>query len=173
MQKKQNTRRSLSDSVHKIYRAGMLVIAGFILGFDTEVRHVAATLSRPSLDKSASSDPQPQRIYGIARHDLATLWQIVRWLALRQPRALWLFASLLRDCLVKYPASVPAVCTLTAMYLHVGPFFSSFVTSALDRHIAEIDSGGWQSPLAGAGELSRYQKAHAQKTRPRAGALAH
>jgi len=35
-QKKQNTRRSLADSVHKIYGAGMLVLAGFIVGFDTE-----------------------------------------------------------------------------------------------------------------------------------------
>lgn len=35
-QKKQNTRRSLVDSVHKIYRAGMFVTAGFIVGFDTE-----------------------------------------------------------------------------------------------------------------------------------------
>src|SRR5262249_37018516 len=35
-QKKQNTRRSLADSVQKIYGAGMLVLAGFIVGFDTE-----------------------------------------------------------------------------------------------------------------------------------------
>jgi len=35
-QKKQNTRRSLTESVHKIYAAGMFVIAGFIVGFDTE-----------------------------------------------------------------------------------------------------------------------------------------
>jgi radical SAM superfamily enzyme YgiQ (UPF0313 family) len=34
--KKQNTRRSLSASVRKIYRAGMFVTAGFILGFDSE-----------------------------------------------------------------------------------------------------------------------------------------
>ena len=34
--KKQNTRRSLSGSVHKIYRAGMFVTAGFIVGFDSE-----------------------------------------------------------------------------------------------------------------------------------------
>ena len=34
--KKQNTKRSLADSVHKIYDAGMFVIAGFIVGFDTE-----------------------------------------------------------------------------------------------------------------------------------------
>ena len=270
MQKKQNTRRSLSDSVHKIYRAGILVMAGFILGFDTEagdvaggivdcieatsipicvvgllyalpgtqltrrlareqrlydesytwhrlaeagaadqciaglnfdtarprreiladyhrvlkriysvdaffarVRHVAETLSRPGLDKSASSDPPPKRIYGIARHDLATLWQIVWWLALRQPRALWLFASLLRVCLTKYPGSVPAVCTLTAIYLHVGPFFSRFVTSALDRQIAEIDSGGWQSPLSSAGELSGVQRVRADETEPRLRAPAH
>ena len=35
-QKKQNTRRSLAASVHKIYEAGMYVIAGFIVGFDTD-----------------------------------------------------------------------------------------------------------------------------------------
>jgi Domain of unknown function (DUF4070)/Radical SAM superfamily/B12 binding domain len=34
--KKQNTRRSLAHSVHKIYRAGMFVNAGFIVGFDSE-----------------------------------------------------------------------------------------------------------------------------------------
>lgn len=41
-QKKQNTRRSLKDSIHKIYGAGMLVTAGFIVGFDTEKGNVAA-----------------------------------------------------------------------------------------------------------------------------------
>jgi radical SAM superfamily enzyme YgiQ (UPF0313 family) len=40
-QKKQNTRRSLSASVHKIYSAGMLVTAGFIVGFDAEKKSVA------------------------------------------------------------------------------------------------------------------------------------
>jgi hypothetical protein len=41
MQKKQNARRSLTHSVHKIYRAGMFVIAGFIVGFDTEKGSIA------------------------------------------------------------------------------------------------------------------------------------
>jgi radical SAM superfamily enzyme YgiQ (UPF0313 family) len=36
MQKKQNTRRSLADSVKKIYANGIYVNAGFILGFDSE-----------------------------------------------------------------------------------------------------------------------------------------
>jgi Domain of unknown function (DUF4070) len=40
-QKKQNTRRSLAESVHKIYGAGMFVIAGFIVGFDTEKGSIA------------------------------------------------------------------------------------------------------------------------------------
>lgn len=44
MQKKQNARRSLSDSVHKIYRAGIFVIAGFIVGFDTEKGSIADDL---------------------------------------------------------------------------------------------------------------------------------
>ncbi|MCW5744751.1 MAG: B12-binding domain-containing radical SAM protein [Alphaproteobacteria bacterium] len=40
-QKKQNTRRSLAESVHRIYAAGMFVTAGFIIGFDTEQTNVA------------------------------------------------------------------------------------------------------------------------------------
>jgi radical SAM superfamily enzyme YgiQ (UPF0313 family) len=43
-QKKQNTRRSLADSVHRIYDAGMFVIAGFIVGFDTERSRVSETM---------------------------------------------------------------------------------------------------------------------------------
>jgi radical SAM superfamily enzyme YgiQ (UPF0313 family) len=43
-QKKQNTRRSLVDSVHKIYRAGMFVTAGFIVGFDTEKENIAGPM---------------------------------------------------------------------------------------------------------------------------------
>jgi radical SAM superfamily enzyme YgiQ (UPF0313 family) len=43
-QKKQNTRRSLADSVHKIYAAGMFVIAGFIVGFDTEKGSMSAAM---------------------------------------------------------------------------------------------------------------------------------
>jgi radical SAM superfamily enzyme YgiQ (UPF0313 family) len=45
MQKKQNTRRSLADSVHRIYQAGMVVIAGFIVGFDNEAAGVADTMA--------------------------------------------------------------------------------------------------------------------------------
>jgi len=41
MQKKQNARRNLAQSVHKIYRAGIFVIAGFIVGFDTEKGSIA------------------------------------------------------------------------------------------------------------------------------------
>jgi hypothetical protein len=41
MQKKQNTRRSIEASIHKIYDAGILVVAGFILGFDEEKDGVA------------------------------------------------------------------------------------------------------------------------------------
>jgi radical SAM superfamily enzyme YgiQ (UPF0313 family) len=40
-QKKQNTRRSLVDSINKIYAAGIYVNAGFIVGFDTERNRVA------------------------------------------------------------------------------------------------------------------------------------
>jgi radical SAM superfamily enzyme YgiQ (UPF0313 family) len=43
--KKQNTRRSLSDSVHRIYRAGMFVTAGFIVGFDSEEVPIADAMA--------------------------------------------------------------------------------------------------------------------------------
>jgi radical SAM superfamily enzyme YgiQ (UPF0313 family) len=39
--KGQNTRRSLAEDVHAIYRHGMFVNAGFILGFDNETASVA------------------------------------------------------------------------------------------------------------------------------------
>jgi hypothetical protein len=41
MQKKQNTRRDLVEGVHKLYDAGIVVIAGFIVGFDNERNSVA------------------------------------------------------------------------------------------------------------------------------------
>ncbi|HLG89356.1 MAG TPA: B12-binding domain-containing radical SAM protein [Alphaproteobacteria bacterium] len=44
MQKKQNTRRDLQESVAKIYGAGIFVNAGFIVGFDSEKGRVAASM---------------------------------------------------------------------------------------------------------------------------------
>ncbi len=41
MRKKQNTRRSIPESVHKIYKAGIFVTAGFIVGFDSEKGSIA------------------------------------------------------------------------------------------------------------------------------------
>jgi radical SAM superfamily enzyme YgiQ (UPF0313 family) len=41
MRKKQNTRRSIAESIHKIYRHGMFVTAGFIVGFDSEKESIA------------------------------------------------------------------------------------------------------------------------------------
>lgn len=41
MKKKQNTRRSLVESIHKIYAAGIFVTAGFIVGFDSEKSSIA------------------------------------------------------------------------------------------------------------------------------------
>jgi hypothetical protein len=41
MRKKQNTRRSIPDSVHKLYQSGIFITAGFIVGFDSEKGSVA------------------------------------------------------------------------------------------------------------------------------------
>jgi radical SAM superfamily enzyme YgiQ (UPF0313 family) len=42
--KKQNTRRSIAESIHKIYAAGIFVSAGFIVGFDTEEGSVSRAM---------------------------------------------------------------------------------------------------------------------------------
>ena len=42
--KKQNTRRDIVASIHKIYAAGMFVTAGFIIGFDVERASVAEAM---------------------------------------------------------------------------------------------------------------------------------
>jgi radical SAM superfamily enzyme YgiQ (UPF0313 family) len=39
--KKQNTRRNIAESVHRIYASGMFVTAGFIVGFDSEKVSIA------------------------------------------------------------------------------------------------------------------------------------
>ena len=44
MQKNQNTRRIIRESIEKIYRAGIFVNAGFIIGFDTEKGTVADSM---------------------------------------------------------------------------------------------------------------------------------
>ncbi|MFY9770487.1 MAG: B12-binding domain-containing radical SAM protein [Xanthobacteraceae bacterium] len=41
MRKKQNTRRDIAESVHRIYAAGLYVTAGFIIGFDSEQGSIA------------------------------------------------------------------------------------------------------------------------------------
>jgi len=41
MRKKQNMRRDIAESVHRIYAHGMFVTAGFIVGFDTEKGSIA------------------------------------------------------------------------------------------------------------------------------------
>jgi radical SAM superfamily enzyme YgiQ (UPF0313 family) len=42
--KKQNTRRSIAESIHKLYAAGIFVSAGFIVGFDTEESSVTSAM---------------------------------------------------------------------------------------------------------------------------------
>jgi hypothetical protein len=44
MRKKQNTRRSISESIHKLYKAGIFVTAGFIVGFDSEKGSIAGPM---------------------------------------------------------------------------------------------------------------------------------
>ena len=52
MQKKQNTRRVLSESIRHIYDAGIFVMGGFIVGFDTETDAVAGPIVKLIEDAS-------------------------------------------------------------------------------------------------------------------------
>ena len=45
MRKKQNTKRNLAESVHKIYSYGIAVTAGFIVGFDTEKTNIGDSMA--------------------------------------------------------------------------------------------------------------------------------
>ena len=45
MRKKQNTRRDLAESIRYIYNAGIFVMGGFIVGFDSETGSVAAPIA--------------------------------------------------------------------------------------------------------------------------------
>ena len=44
MRKKQNTRRNIAESIHRIYAAGMFVTAGFIVGFDSEKQSIGGAM---------------------------------------------------------------------------------------------------------------------------------
>jgi radical SAM superfamily enzyme YgiQ (UPF0313 family) len=44
MRKKQNTRRSIAESIHRLYASGLFVTAGFIVGFDTEKASMAEAM---------------------------------------------------------------------------------------------------------------------------------
>ena len=44
--KRQNAGRDISESIHKIYRAGIFVNAGFIIGFDAETSSVAQAMTQ-------------------------------------------------------------------------------------------------------------------------------
>ncbi|GEO99407.1 B12-binding domain-containing radical SAM protein [Methylobacterium haplocladii] len=54
-QKKQNTRRSIAESVHRIYAAGIFVTAGFIVGFDSEKGSVAQAMAECVRDTAIPS----------------------------------------------------------------------------------------------------------------------
>jgi hypothetical protein len=111
-------------------------------------------LRRPALDRSNNRDPPPKLMFGVPRRDLLMLWRIVWRLAVRQPHAVWPFLKVFRRCMATVPGALPSVGLFTAFYLHVGPF-SRFVMRAIDRQIAEIDSGQWKAPIADIQELTR------------------
>ncbi len=111
------------------------------------VQTLVRLLDRPVLDKSARQVVPSRRVFGIPVRQLNLLWRLVWRIAVRQPRALWPFGKVFVECVRKNPRAIDYVGMLAALYLHLGPF-SRFVIAAVDRQIAEIDSGAWQPPPA-------------------------
>jgi radical SAM superfamily enzyme YgiQ (UPF0313 family) len=229
MRKKQNTRRSIADSVHKIYRAGMFVTAGFIVGFDSEkgsiadpmvelieeaaipvamvgllyalpntqltrrlaregrlhVGHDAAPAGkgdqctagvnyetkrsrleilrdyRKILDEIYSPDAFCGRLErlsalldcssrrrelpeGDIRRKLSTI-NMVHELLSRLPEGRERFWKAFTTCMSRNPASVRAIVTLMAFYLHVGPY-SRHVMKQIDRQILDLEEGRFVAP---------------------------
>ena len=122
--------------LERIYRPG---------AFYARVRAVARSLDRPTLDRSADRDPPVRRLMGVPLRDLGRLAGLVRRIAMRQPDALWSFARALWDCARTNPRALDCVFMLAAFFLHLGPF-SRFVIASIDRQIAELDAGTWQTP---------------------------
>ncbi len=242
MQKKQNTRRSLTDSIYKIHRAGMFVIAGFIVGFDTEkdgiadgmvdciedagiaicmaglltalantqlatrlkrenrmfpedwtmrklaeggdqcilglnfetlrrrrdvladyknvidriyapeayfgrVSRAARQLNRYRPNKKPEGKP-PRRIAGLSSNDWHQLFRLLKAALFKHPLLIGHYLKALVSCARENPASLEAVGTMAAFYLHLGPF-SRVVSKEMARQIKEIDSGKWRSPVVG------------------------
>ena len=110
------------------------------------VRMVIRELDRPILNKSARKPVSVSRIFGIPRHDVVLLWRLVWRIAVRQPAALWPFLIVFYECARKNRRALDYLGMLAALYLHLGPF-ARHVVSAVDRQLAAIDFGTWQSPL--------------------------
>jgi len=64
-QKKQNTRRSIPGSIRRIYEFGMIVAAGFIVGFDSEKGSVAEATVR-CIDEAAIPIANVSLLYALA-----------------------------------------------------------------------------------------------------------
>ena len=109
------------------------------------VRRMARLLNRPVLDRSLRQEALPLRLFGIPLRDFTLLWRVLWRVALRQPRAVLPFLRAFGECACRNQAALDYVGILAVLYLHLGPFSRS-VISALDRQIAEIDAGRWQSP---------------------------
>jgi len=113
--------------------------------FFRRVRQVVRLLDRPKLDRSASRDPPRPRFFGIPKRDITLLRRLLWRIAVRQPGALWPFCKAFCECIRENPRAIDYLGILAALYLHLGPF-SRFVIAAVDRQIAEVDSGAWQPP---------------------------
>ncbi|MDE3128199.1 MAG: hypothetical protein KGL38_09330, partial [Gemmatimonadota bacterium] len=68
-----------------------------------------------------------------------------RLIALRHRRLLIPFGRTLFECLRTNPAAAKAVVTVTALYLHVGPY-SRVVIGELRQKIDAIEHGDWRRP---------------------------
>ncbi len=229
--KKQNIKRDIAQNVQRIYAHGIAVTAGFIVGFDSEKRSVAAAtaelieaaaipiamtgllyalpdtqLSRrlaiegrlhQVLDTPDGQLPpgdqctaglnfetlrpreevladyaavvraafEPGAYFGRARRagamlrfrptggaprialkDLRRFLRLAAAMTFRLPEARTPFWGMVFATLLRNPAALKIVITMSALYIHFGPF-SRFVAGEIDAQIARIEAGTQPAPV--------------------------
>jgi hypothetical protein len=152
-QKKQNTRRSLADSVHKLYRSGMMVTRR------------PRDCARPAAEATvAPPTPRAQGAHrllcallaaiglrGVSLVELQIVVLSLSKVAIRDPRLFIEICRTVADCLMHNSSAFQAVMRMCIYYLHMGPF-ARRVVAEMDRAIAREDARSGRQTAGAAGE---------------------
>jgi len=109
------------------------------------VVHAARQLNCFWPDRNPQEKPK-RRFAGLAFGDWIRLFRLLKAALFKHPLLIGHYLKTLHICARENPGALPAVGTMAAFYLHLGPF-SRVVSKTMMRQIEEIDCGIWRSPL--------------------------